>query len=61
MRRYVEVGAMLLGLMLIGGILGIAGLILGIVHLVRRRSHRALAGWGIGLSAVGTALAIAEQ
>jgi peroxiredoxin len=51
--------AVLLGLFVIGGVLGIAGLILGVIHLARSRSRRVLAGWGIGLSAIGLALTIA--
>jgi len=49
--------AVLLGIFVIGGVLGIFGLILGVIHLMRSRSHRSLAGWGVGMSIVGSLLA----
>ena len=51
--------ALFTGLLLIGGITGLIGLVLGIIHLKRHRSHRAFAGWGIGLSLGGMALSLA--
>ena len=51
--------ALLAGLFVIGGLIGLVGLILGIVHLKRGRTHRVLAGWGIGLSSIGMALTVA--
>lgn len=51
--------AVVLGLFVVGGVLGLAGLIMGVVHLARSRSHRAVAVWGLGLSAVGMALTAA--
>lgn len=51
--------AFVTGLFVIGGLVGLIGLILGIIHLKRGCTHRAFAGWGIGLSAVGLALSAA--
>lgn len=51
--------ALLTGVILIGGLAGIVGIITGIVHLRRSRVRRAAAGWGIGLSSAGLALAAA--
>jgi hypothetical protein len=51
--------AVCLGIFVIGGVLGIIGLILGIIHLARNRSHRLLAGCGVGLSILGCVLASA--
>jgi hypothetical protein len=51
--------ATMLGIFIIGGVFGILGLILGIIQLTRKRTHRALAGWGIGLSVVGILLTAA--
>ena len=45
--------AFITGLFSIGGVAGLVGLILGFIHLKQGRTHRILAGWGIGLSAVG--------
>lgn len=46
--------AFITGLFVIGGVAGLIGLILGIIHLKTGRTRdRTLAGWGIGLSAVG--------
>ncbi len=39
----------------VGGILGVVGLGLGIVHLARPRRHRALAWWGLGLALTSVA------
>ena len=49
--------AVLLGLVLIGGLFGLAGLILGLAACATRRPRRAFAGWGIGLSVAGIVLA----
>jgi len=51
--------AVMLGILVIGSFFGILGLILGIIHLVRSRSRRSLAGWGIALSIAGSLLATA--
>jgi hypothetical protein len=51
--------AVVLGIFVIGGVFGIIGLILGIIHLARNRSHRLLAGCGVGLSIIGCVLASA--
>jgi peroxiredoxin len=45
--------AVALSLMVIGGICGLVGLILAIVHLTKRYPLRQMAGWGLGLSIVG--------
>jgi thiol-disulfide isomerase/thioredoxin len=54
------VGAFVLGvcaliwaMIAIGGLFGVAGLVLGILHLRRSGANRALATWGITLSIVG--------
>ena len=49
--------AVLLGVVLIGGLFGLVGLILGLIAFATRRPRRAFAGWGIGLSVVGIVLA----
>lgn len=51
--------AVLLGIFVIGGLFGFLGLILGIIHLVSSRSHRSVAGWGVGLSIVGSLMTVA--
>lgn len=49
-----------LSLFLLGGILGLVGLVLGLVHLgTRREAARTTAGWGIGLSALALLASIA--
>lgn len=45
--------------LLLGGALGIAGIVLGLVHLRRRGAPRRMAAWGAGLSAGGVLLSIA--
>ena len=50
--------AVLLGIFVIGGIIGILGVILGVIHLTRSRSHRSLAGWGVGLSVIGSLMSV---
>ncbi|MEI6168747.1 MAG: TlpA disulfide reductase family protein [bacterium] len=46
--------AFITGLFVVGGVVGLIGLIPGIIHLKTGRTRdRALAGWGIGLSAAG--------
>ena len=46
--------AFITGLFVVGGVVGLIGLILGIIHLKTGRTRdRALARWGIGLSAAG--------
>jgi len=45
--------AVSLSLLLIGGICGLIGLVLAIVHLSKRYPLRSLAWWGLGLSIVG--------
>ena len=44
--------------LLVGGILGLVGLILGIIHLCRKRSHTAMAWWGFSLSLLGVLASI---
>ena len=53
--------ATLTGLTAFGGLVGLAGLILGVIHLARSRARRVYAAWGIGLSAIGMALAAASM
>ncbi len=50
--------ATVFSLFLIGGMLGIVGLILGILHLRRRTGRNAMAWWGAGLSVAGIGLSI---
>lgn len=41
------------GFIVVGGLAGVVGLVLGIIHLVRHPTHRAFARWGVGLSVAG--------
>jgi thiol-disulfide isomerase/thioredoxin len=45
--------ALIWAMIAIGGIFGLAGLVLGIVHLRRSEQNRSLATWGVLLSIVG--------
>jgi peroxiredoxin len=45
--------ACILSLVLIGGFLGVAGLLLGLVYISKRQGRNAVAWWGVGLSLVG--------
>ena len=51
--------AFITGLFIVGGVAGLIGLTLGLIHLKRSRTHRLLAGWGVGLSAAGIVVTIA--
>lgn len=50
--------AVLLGIFVLGGLFGLLGLILGVIHLVRSRSHRSFAIWGVVLSIIGCLMAV---
>jgi peroxiredoxin len=45
--------AVVLSFLLVGGVLGVVGLILGFVHLKKRRRPNGMACWGVGLSVAG--------
>jgi peroxiredoxin len=45
--------AICLSFLLVGGLFGVIGLILGVVHLCRRRAFRGMAWWGSALSLLG--------
>ncbi len=45
--------ALIWAMIAIGGIFGVVGLVLGIVHLRRSEQNRSLARWGVALSAAG--------
>jgi thiol-disulfide isomerase/thioredoxin len=45
--------ALIWAMIAIGGLFGLAGLVLGVVHLRRSDANRPLAKWGIALSVVG--------
>lgn len=45
--------AVCLSFLLLGVLLGVIGLILGVVHLQRKRGSNAMAWWGLGLSLLG--------
>lgn len=51
--------ALLSGLLVVGGVFGLAGLVLGILHLKKYSEHRTAAKWGVGLSVLGMMLTIA--
>lgn len=51
--------ACLLSLFVIGGIFGLAGLALGLAHIVRKRGSNAMAWWGISLSVVAVLASVA--
>jgi cytochrome c biogenesis protein CcmG/thiol:disulfide interchange protein DsbE len=44
---------------LVGAVLGLASLCLGLVHVTRRRSSRAIAWWGVGLAFLGVTASVA--
>jgi peroxiredoxin len=48
-----------LSLLLIGGLVGIAGIVTGSLHLKSRTTRRAMAGWGTALAVAGLGLSIA--
>lgn len=50
--------AVVLSFLLVGGVLGAVGLILGFVHLKRRRRPNGMAWWGVSLSMVGLIISI---
>lgn len=50
--------AVLLSLMVIGGVFGLIGLTVGIWHMVAKSRGRVMAGFGIGLSVVGVLLSV---
>jgi peroxiredoxin len=50
--------ATILGILLVGALFGVAGLVLGIVHLNGRHRANAMAWWGTGLSVLGLVLSI---
>jgi hypothetical protein len=45
-------------LMLVGGICGLVGLVLAVVHLSKRYILRPMAWWGLGLSVTGVLLSL---
>src|SRR6186713_1901130 len=45
--------ALIWAMIAIGGLFGLVGLVLGVVHLRRSDANRPLAKWGIALSVVG--------
>ena len=45
--------ATVLSLFVVGAIFGLVGLVLGAIYLRRKSAPRAMAGWGVGLSAFG--------
>jgi thiol-disulfide isomerase/thioredoxin len=45
--------ALIWAMIAIGGLFGLAGLVLGVVHLRRSDANRGLAKWGVALSSVG--------
>lgn len=51
--------ACLLSLFVIGGIFGLAGMILGLLHILQKRGSNGMAWWGIGLSAVAILASVA--
>lgn len=53
------IAALLFGLFVIGGLAGLAGLIVGIIHLKKHASYRAAAMWGVGLSVSGMMMTVA--
>ncbi len=51
--------ACLLSLFVIGGIFGLAGLILGLLHILQKRGSNGMAWWGVSLSVVAILASIA--
>lgn len=45
--------AIFLSFVLLGGLLGLVGLVLGLVHVKRRRGPNSMAWWGVALSVLG--------
>jgi peroxiredoxin len=43
----------MLSLLVVGGLFGLAGLVLGLVYVSKRRGRNGLAWWGVGLSIAG--------
>lgn len=50
--------AALLGVLVIGGVFGVAGLVLGLLHVRRRTGRNGMAWWGFGLSLAGILVSV---